>query len=206
MKVVAFNGSPREKGNTYQALRVVADELEKEGIEVEIFHVGNKVIRGCMGCGTCRKEGKCIYDNDEVNEYARKMCEADGIIFGSPVHYSGISGTMKSFLDRVFFSTGAKFRHKVGAAVVAVRRTGGISGFEQLLHYLTYAEMVLPTTNYWNVIHGMAPGEAQQDEEGKQIMSILGKNMAWLLKLMEHGKDAVTPPERTKKVFTNFIR
>lgn len=206
MKVVAFNGSPKEKGNTYHALRLVADELEAEGIEVEMLQVGNKVIRGCMGCGSCRKEGKCIYDNDVVNEYTQKMIEADGIIFGSPVHYASVGGTMKSFLDRVFFSQGSKFRHKVGAAVVAVRRTGGISGLEQLLHYLTYAEMVLPTTNYWNVIHGMAPGEAMQDEEGKQIMSVLGKNMAWVLKLIEHGKEAIPAPERTKKVFTNFIR
>lgn len=208
MKVVAFNGSPKKDGNTYHAIRMVADELEKEGIEVEIVHVGNKIIRGCIACNACKKNNneKCIFDNDIVNECVQKMKEADGIILGSPVHYSAIGGTMKSFLDRVFYVAGGKLlRHKVGATVVAVRRSGGIPTFNQLNNYINYAEMLMPTSNYWNVIHGAAPGEVTQDEEGKQIMRVLGKNMAWLMKLVENGKGTVKEPEREDKTFMNFI-
>jgi len=209
MKVVAFNGSPKQKGNTYHAIKMVAEELEKEGIEVEVVHVGNKVIRGCLACGACAKNNneKCVIDNDEVNEWIQKMKAADGMLFGSPVHYSAIGGTMKSFLDRAFYvaNTGI-LRHKVGAAVVAVRRSGGVATFNQLTNYINYAEMLIPTTNYWNVIHGTAPGEAVEDEEGKQIMRVLGKNMAWLMKLVENGKETVKEPERENKIFTNFIR
>ena len=209
MKVIAFNGSPKKEGNTYHAIKMVTDELEKEGIEIEIIHVGNKTIRGCLACNACArsKNEKCIVDNDEVNEWIQKMKEADGIILGSPVHYSSISGTMKSFLDRAFYvaNTGI-LRHKVGAAVVAVRRSGGVTTFNQLNNYINYAEMLMPNSNYWNVIHGTSPGEAIGDEEGRQIMRVLGKNMAWLMKLVENGKGKVKEPERENKVFTNFIR
>lgn len=207
MKVVAFNGSPKKEGNTYQAIKMVADELEKENIEVEIFHVGNKAIRGCQGCGACfrNKDERCIID-DEVNEWIQKMKEADGIIISSPVYYSGINGTMKCFLDRAFYVAGNKMlRHKVGASVVAVRRSGGVPTFNQLNNYINYAEMVMPSTNYWNVIHGARPGEVQQDEEGKQIMRVLGKNMSWLLKTLENGKGEHAP-DMESKAYTNFIR
>jgi multimeric flavodoxin WrbA len=209
LKVVAFNGSPKKEGNTYHAIKMVAEELEKEGIEVEIVHVGNKVIRGCLACNGCarNKNEKCVIDNDEVNEWVQKMKEADGIILGSPVHYSGIAGTMKSFLDRAFYVAGNQMlRHKVGATVVAVRRSGGVTTFDQLNHYINYSEMLMPASSYWNVIHGTAPGEATSDEEGKQIMNVLGKNMAWLMKLVENGKGTVKEPERDQKIFTNFIR
>lgn len=209
MKVVAFNGSPKKEGNTYHALKIVAEELEKEGIDVEIVHVGNKAIRGCLACNVCarNKNEKCIIENDEVNEWIQKMKEADGILLGSPVYYSGIAGTMKSFLDRAFYvaNTGM-LRHKIGAAVVAVRRSGGVSTFNQLNNYINYAEMLMPSTNYWNVVHGTAPGEVIEDEEGTQIMQVLGKNMAWLMKLVENGKDIVKEPEREDKIFTNFVR
>lgn len=204
MKVVAFNGSPRKEGNTYHAIRLAAEELERAGIEVEIVHVGNKIIRGCMACGQCK--GKCVHDNDIVNECIEKMKEADGIIIGAPVHYSGIGGTMKSFLDRTFNAGKGLLRHKVGAAVVAVRRSGGVTTLDQMNHYLLYSEMLIPTTNYWNVIHGFTPGEALRDEEGKQIMRVLGKNMAWLLKLVENGKGKIQEPEEEGKVRMNFIR
>jgi multimeric flavodoxin WrbA len=209
MKVVAFNGSPKREGNTYHAIRIVADELEKEGIEVEIIHVGNKTIKGCLACGACMRNQneKCITDNDEVNEWIQKMKEADGILLGSPVHYSAISGTMKSFLDRAFYvSNTGLLKNKVGASVVAVRRSGGVTTFNQLNNYINYAEMLMPSSNYWNVIHGTKPGDALEDEEGKQIMRVLGKNMAYLLKLVENGKGTVEEPEKEKKVFTNFIR
>jgi len=211
MKVVAFNGSPNQAGNTYQAIRMVADQLKSEGIEVEIVHVGHKVVRGCIACGGCMKnqDEKCVLPGDEVNEWIQKMKNADGIILGSPVHYASITATLKAFLDRASFVTsvnGALLRHKVGASVVAVRRSGGVPTFNQLNNYLNYAEILMPTSNYWNVIHGMIPGEVQQDDEGKQIMRLLGKNMAWLMKLVEHGKGAIAQPEKEEKVFTHFIR
>jgi multimeric flavodoxin WrbA len=210
MKVVAFNGSPKKEGNTFHGIKMVADELEKEGIEVEIIHVGNKTIRGCLACNSCVKnqDEKCVI-KDEVNEWIEKMKEADGIILGSPVHYSAIGATMKAFLDRAFYVTSVNksmLRHKVGAAVVAVRRSGGVSTFEQLNNYINYSEMLMPTSNYWNVIHGTVPGEVKEDEEGKQIMRVLGKNMAWLMKLVEFGKEKVKEPEKERKILTNFIR
>ena len=211
MKVVAFNGSPNKKGNTYNAIKTVAAELEKEGIEVEIVHVGNKLIRGCIACGGCSRNQneRCVLEKDEVNEWIQKMKEADGIILGSPVYYSAIAGTMKSFLDRAFFvatSNGGMFRHKVGASVVAVRRSGGIPVFDQLNNYINYSEMIMPTSNYWNVAYGAAPGEVMQDEEGMQIMRVLGKNMSWVMKLVESGKSQVKENEKEDKMFTNFIR
>lgn len=211
MKVVAFNGSPNKEGNTYHAIKTVTAELEKEGIEVEIVHVGNKVIRGCLACGGCARNQneKCVIENDEVNEWIQKMKEADGIILGSPVHYSAIAGTMKSFLDRAFYvssSNGGMFRHKVGASVVAVRRSGGVPAFDQLNNYINYSEMLMPTSNYWNVAYGRAAGEVLQDDEGMQIMRVLGKNMAWTIKVVEAGKSQVEENEREDKVYTHFIR
>ena len=211
MKVVAFNGSPKKEGNTYHAIKIVFDELEKEGIETEIVHVGNKRIGGCMACGQCFKnrDEKCVFSDDEVNEWIQKMKEADGILLGSPVHYSAIGGTMKSFLDRAFYVAGANgglFRHKVGASVAAVRRSGGVPTFNQLNNFINYSEMVMATSNYWNVIHGTRPGEVEQDSEGVQIMRVLGKNMAWIMKLIENGKDKVVEPEKERKIGMNFIR
>ncbi len=210
MKVVAFNGSPKVNGNTNSAIEMIASELRKEGIEVEIVHVGNKIIRGCTACNACMKnrDEKCIIKDDDVNEWIQKMKEADGIILGTPVYYAAIGGTMKSFLDRAFYVMGSTsiLRHKVGAAIVAVRRSGGIPAFEQLNNYLNYSEMVMPTSNYWNVIHGTAPGDVEKDDEGKQIMEVLGKNMAWVLKLIENGKGKVEPPKLERKKWTNFIR
>jgi len=211
MKVVAFNGSPNKNGNTYEAIKIVAMELEKDNIEVEIVHVGNKVIRGCLACGGCRRNmnEKCVIDKDEVNVWIQKMKEADGIILGSPVHYAAIAGTMKSFLDRAILVTSVNdgmLRHKVGASVVAVRRAGGIPTFDQLNNYLNYSEMVIPTSNYWNVVFGTAQGEAKQDDEGQQIMRVLGENMVWLMKLIEYGKDHVKVQERKDKIYMNFIR
>lgn len=210
MKVVAFNGSPKPEGNTYHAIKITAEELKKEGIEVEIVHVGNKIIRGCLACNGCarNKNERCVI-NDEVNEWIQKMKEADGIIIGSPVHYSAIGGTMKSFLDRAFYVTGANggmLRNKVGASVVAVRRSGGVPTFNQLNNYINYSEMIMPTSNYWNVIHGTRPGEALKDEEGVQIMRVLGKNMAKVMKLVQNGEKIVNEVEKENKIFTNFIR
>ncbi len=208
MKVIAINGSPKANGNTHTALTLVGEQLQKEGIEFEIIHIGNKLIRGCMACGACAKNlnEQCIVQ-DEVNDCLQKLKTADGILLGAPVHYAGIAGTMKSFLDRLFFVAGVNgglFRHKVGASVVAVRRSGGVPTFDALNHYITYAEMLMPGSNYWNVIHGREPGEVLQDHEGNQVMRVLGKNMAWLLKLVAAGK--AQAPAREDKIVTNFVR
>lgn len=210
MKVVAFNGSPHREGNTYHAIKMVAEELENKDIETEIIQVGNKEIRGCLACNKCVKNQneKCIID-DQVNGWIQKMKAADGIIIGSPVHYSAIAGTMKSFLDRAFYvisGNGMMLRHKVGAPVVAVRRSGGMPTFNQLSNYINYSEMMMPTSNYWSVIHGTTPGEAEKDEEGKQIMRILGKNMAYLMEVMENAEGEVEAPEAERKKLMNFIR
>lgn len=211
MKVVAFNGSPKKNGNTYHSLQMVGEELIKNGIDFEIIHVGNKSIRGCLACERCavNKDEKCSITTDEVNEWIQIMKEADGILLGSPVHFSGMGGTMKSFLDRAAYVASVNdfmFRHKVGASVVSVRRSGGSATFDSLNHYINYSQMFMPASNYWNIIHGTAPGEVEGDEEGKQIMSVLGKNMAYLMKALDAAKDTVKVHEYEGKIFTNFIR
>lgn len=193
------------------ALEMVGSALKENRIGFEIVHIGNKAIRGCTACGLCRRnqDEKCSITTDVVNEVIQQMKNADGILLGAPVHYSGIPGTMKSFLDRAFYvagSNGNLFRHKVGAALVAVRRTGGSSTLDGLYHYLTYSEMLLATANYWNVIHGRVPGEAEQDAEGVQIMQVLGNNMAWLIKMREQAKNSLPAPTPVQKTMTNFIR
>lgn len=208
MKVVAFNGSPHAEGNTCQALRLVTAELEKAGIETEIVHVGGQPVRGCMGCGACARkgDGTCAFGDDGMNEWLEKARQADGVLLGSPVYFSGIAGTMKCFCDRLAYAANGTdiLYHKVGAAVAAVRRSGGIPTVDGLLHYLTYHQMLIPTSNYWPVIHGRTPGEVLQDPEGVQIMQLLGQNMAWLLKLRAQGGADAPPPQ--PKIMTNFIR
>lgn len=212
MNVVAINGSPKKDGNTGIILKNIAQELAKESIQTHIIHIGNKTIRGCFGCGGCYKnlDDRCVAKDDEiVNETIEKMKEADGIILGAPVHFAGIPGTMKAFLDRAFYVAGANklFRHKVGASIVAVRRAGGVTTFDQLNHFIHYAEMVVPTSNYWNVVHGRLPGEVNEDHEGLQTARVLAKNMAWTLKMMQIAKEqGMLPPERETKIMTNFVR
>ena len=208
MKVLLINGSPRVDGCTYTALREVANELEKENIETEIFHVGNKPIRGCIGCGACYKtgSGKCIFNDDTVNIGLEKAKEADAFVFGSPVHYASASGLITSFLDR-FFYAGDGFQYKPGAAVVSCRRSGSTATFEQLNKYFTISNMPVVSSQYWNAVHGNTPEEVKQDLEGMQTMRTLGKNMAWLLKSIKAGREAGIPlPEKEERVGTNFIR
>ena len=211
MKVIAINGSPKKEGNTWHALKMVGDELLASGIEFEILHIGHKLIHGCTACGKCaeNRDEKCRLGSDGLNQWIQIIKAADGVILGSPVHYSGVGGTMKSFLDRLFYVSGANgnlLRHKVAAAVVAVRRSGGSATLDCLYHFLTYAEMIVATSNYWNIIHGRTPNEVTQDGEGVQIMRVLGKNMAWLLKMKEATAGIIQPPIAEKKVVTNFIR
>lgn len=211
MKVIAINGSPRKEGNTAYALQTMGEIFTQQGIGFDILHVGNKAVRGCLACGQCakNKDEQCIIQSDPVNEWIQAMKDADGIILGSPVYYSGVNGTMKCFLDRAFYvagSNGNLFRHKVGASVVAVRRSGGSATFDCLNHYLLYSEMIIASSNYWNIIHGRTAGEAAQDEEGKQIMEVLANNMAWIIKMREATKDSIPAPAKEAKVWTHFIR
>lgn len=211
MKVIGFNGSPRKKGNTACSLNIVFEQLENEGIETELIQVGKEKIQGCKACYGCvkKRNEQCVIEDDPVNEWIQKIKAADGILLGSPVHFSGVAGTMKSFLDRAFFvssSNGGLYRHKVGASVAAVRRSGGLPTMNSLNHYILYSEMIMPSSNYWNVAHGTNPGEMEQDAEGGQILEVLGRNMAWIMKVMAHGKDQIPAPEPVIKKLTNFIR
>lgn len=206
MKVLLVNGGPHEKGCTYTALREAADALEACGIETEIFWLGLKPIIGCTACGGCRKAGKCVYD-DCVNEFAAKAAKADGFIFGSPVHYASISGAMTSFMDRLFYSCKGVMDYKPAAVVVSARRAGTTAALDQLTKYLSHGAMPMVTSQYWNMVHGNSPEEVRQDLEGMQIMRTLGKNMVWLLRCIEAGKNAgITLPEKEPRVGTNFIR
>ena len=206
MKVLLINGSPKPKGCTYTALSEVARELEKEDIKTEIFPIGSKPIRGCTACNRCSTLGRCAFDDDPVNTVLEKAKEADGFIFGSPVHYAGASGGMTSFLDRLFYA-GDCFSHKPGAAIVSCRRGGATAAFDQLNKYFTISGMPVVSSQYWNMVHGNTPDEVRQDMEGMQIMRTLGRNMAWLLKSIQAGKKAgVKLPEQEPKIATNFIR
>lgn len=204
MKVLAVNGSPHRDGCTAAAIRLVAEELEKQGIDVETVHVGKELLHGCTACGSCRKTGKCIFD-DVVNECIEKSKSADGIILGSPVYYSGIAGTMKSFLDR-FFYAGPHLDYKVGTSVVSARRAGVVDTFHQINNYLNLGNVIQVPSQYWNAVHGSSAREVMQDEEGVQVMRMLGRNMAWLMKVVESGRNAVAPPEQEERIYTNFIR
>ncbi len=206
MKVLLVNGSPHAKGCTYTALSEVAAALEKQGIETEIFQVGTKPISGCLGCGGCMKTGKCVID-DVVNEFVEKAKEADGFVFGSPVHYAGASGAITSFLDRAFFGKSDIYANKPGAAIMSCRRGGATATLDQLNKYFTISNMPIVSSQYWNMVHGQTPDQVRQDLEGMQTMRTLGTNMAWLLKCIEAGKAAgLDLPKREAKVATNFIR
>lgn len=215
MKVVAFNGSPKADGNTKAAIELLAKELRIEGIIVEVVHVGNKEIRGCIACNACKRNNneKCILKDKYVNEWIQKMKEADGIILGSPVYSSAINATLKSFLDRAFYvgydsgvGGGSLFRHKVGVSIVAARRAGGVPALNELNNFLNYCEMIMPSSNYWNIIYGSSTKDTETDLEGQQIMRVLGKNMAWLMKVIKNGKETVKVPKAEIKVLTSFIR
>ena len=209
MKVLLVNGSPHAKGCTNRALQEIAKEIYKQDIDTEIFHIGTDPIRGCMGCGMCRKNklGRCVFGDDSVNIFLKKMEEADAIIVGSPVHYAAASGGITSFLDRVFYAANGGFPNKPAAAIVSCRRGGATAALEQLNKYFTISNMPLISSCYWNMVHGNSPAEVEQDLEGLMVMRTLGRNMAWILKSIEAGKAAgVALPEQEPKVRTNFIR
>ena len=205
MKIIAINGSPKPKGNTYLALKTACDELELKGIETEIIQVGNIELKGCTSCRRC-KEGYCHFADDQLREIVDKIYSADGLILGSPVYYASIAGTMKCFLDRLFFPSQGRMRLKVGASVAVPRRSGGVPTFDQLNNYFLISEMMIAPSYYWNVIHGGAPGEITQDLEGMSVLKNLANNMAWMLHIKEFSKDEFPIPEPSKRAWTNFIR
>ncbi len=210
MRVLLVNGSPHPHGCTYTALDEVARTLNAEGIETEIYQVGTKPLAGCLGCGHCRTAGRCVYD-DQVNAFVDLAQEADGFVFGSPVHYAAASGAMTSFLDRVFYSNmnagRGGFYLKPGACVISARRSGTTAAFDQLNKYLTISEMVVIGSRYWNMVHGSTPDEVRQDLEGMFTMRTLARNMAWFLRCKDAAAQAaVALPEREMRVSTNFIR
>lgn len=205
MKVLMINGSPNREGCTYTALSEVARTLEKHGIESEIIHVGNKDIRGCIGCRKCKETGKCVF-NDLVNEVAPKFAECDGLVIGSPVYFASANGTLVSFIDRLFYSTSVDKTMKVGAAVVSARRGGCSATFDELNKYFTISGMPIASSQYWNSVHGYTPEQVRQDEEGMQVMRTLGNNMAFLIKSIALGKEQFGLPQKEEHIFTNFIR
>ncbi|MGF7146162.1 multimeric flavodoxin WrbA [Anaerotaenia torta] len=205
MKVVAINGSPRPRGNTYTALKTVCDELEKQEIETEILHVGNLEIKGCIGCNRCRG-GYCVFSDEELRALVDKIYASDGILLGSPVYYAGIAGTMKSFLDRLFYPNHGRLRLKIGASIAVPRRSGGITTFDQLNNYFLISEMLIAPSYYWNVIHGGAPGEVTQDDEGMSVLRNLANNMSWMLKIKDYSKAVLPEPDPVSRKWTNFIR
>lgn len=205
-KVLLINGSPNARGCTYTALREVEKSLNKNGVETEIFQIGRAPIQGCIGCRSCGKTGKCVFD-DGVNRLAERLDEFDGLVIGSPVYFASPNGTLLAFLDRLFFSAGNKFTGKPGAAVVSCRRGGATAAFDVLNKYFSISNMPIVTSQYWNQIHGNTPEEALQDAEGLQTMRTLGENMAWLIKCIQAGRTAGVPdPVYEKKQKTNFIR
>lgn len=205
MKVILLNGSPNAKGCTYTALEEVANTLNQEGVSTEIIHVGNKAIRGCIACRKCKTGGKCVFD-DLVNEVSPKFQECDGIVIGSPVYFASANGTLISFVDRLFYSTPGDKSMKVGASVVSCRRGGNTATFDELNKYFTISGMPIVSSQYWNMVHGNSPEEVRRDEEGLQTMRVLGRNMAFLMKSIQLGREKYGLPDKEERIFTNFIR
>lgn len=208
MKVLLINGSCNAEGCTFTALCEIQNILKREGIETEIIQLGNNSYRDCTGCGGCRKNGvgKCVFNDDIVNEIIEKAKNADGFIFGSPVYYAHPSGRLLSVMDRLFYAGGAAFAYKPAAAIVSARRAGTTASIDAITKHFTINNMPVVSSNYWNMVHGNTPEQVLQDKEGLQIMRILGHNIAWLLKCIDKGKQNGITPEKEDKIMTNFIR
>jgi len=205
MKVLLINGSPHEKGCTYTSLKEVADTLEKEGISTEIHWIGKGDIPGCRSCGTCKKTGSCVID-DDVNAIGKRIDEFDGFVFGTPVFFSGAAGQICSWMDRFFYTYGGKLAGKIGASVVNARRGGNSASFERLNQYYLITNMIIPGSQYWNMTHGFTPEDVKKDLEGLQTMRVLGQNIAWILKSIDAGRKAgVKFPVYEPKTPTHFI-
>ena len=205
MKVLMLNGSPKANGNTATALNVMAETFREEGVEVEIVHVGNQPIRGCIACGKCYSQGKCVFD-DLVNEVIPKLEEADGLVLGSPVYYASANATLMAFVQRLFYCSRVNKTMKVGASVVVARRGGLSATYDELNKFFGISGMPIASGQYWNSLHGAAPGQAAEDAEGIQGIRTLARNMTFLMKSIALGKEAYGLPAKEKTVFTNFIR
>lgn len=207
MKVLLLNGSTRINGCTYIALSVVAEALNKEGIETEILQMGGKPIRDCIACGGCVGKGKCVFNDDLANTIIEKAKTADGFVFGTPVYYSHPSGQIQSILDRVFYAGKENFEHKPAAIVASARRAGNVISIDTLQKHFTVNQMPIVSSTYWNIVFGRTPDEVKQDAEGLQTMTNLGYNMAYLLKCIDIAKkNGITPPNNAQSIKTNFIR
>lgn len=205
MKVILVNGSSRKEGSTKRALLEVERALNAEGIETENFFIGTEPIADCLACLSCRKTGKCVFD-DKVNEFAALAKDADGFVFGSPVYYAHPSGRLMSFMDRVFYSAGAAFRFKPAACVFSARRAGSVCSMDVVNKHFSICSMPIVSSNYWNHVFGNSPKEVKEDAEGLMTMKNIGKNMAWLLKCIEAGKAAGIAAPDNEKITTNFVR
>ncbi len=202
MKVIALNGSPRKNGNTKTALIASCKELERAGIETEILEIGSLKISGCMGCNACAKTGACVFNDAALTELMDKIAAADGLIVGAPVYYGGINGTLKSFLDRFFYTNGGKMTYKPAAALSVARRTGGLDAYTQILRYFQLSEMLVTPSRYFGALHGRTEGEVTEDGEGMMIARDAGATMAWLLKSLE----GIAPPVLEERTRTHFVR
>ena len=205
MKVLLINGSPKSDGNTSIAIDEMVKTFHEEGVETEVIQVGNKVIRGCIGCGKCFEKGSCVFD-DIVNETAPKLAAADGLVIATPVYYASANGTLVSFLDRLFYSASYDMTMKVGASVAVCRRGGSSATFDELNKYFTIKSMPVASSQYWNSVHGRTPGEASRDEEGLQTLRVLARNMSFLIKSIALGKEKYGLPEEEEWTPTHFIR
>lgn len=207
MKVLLINGSANSNGCTYTALNEVAKALADEDIQTEIINIGKNPIRDCVGCRTCKTTGKCVFDDDIVNNIIEKAKSVDGFVFGSPVYYAHPSGRLLALMDRLFYANGSAFKYKPACAVVSARRAGTTASLDAIMKHFTINQMPVISSNYWNMVHGNKPEDVFKDEEGMQIMRVLGKNMAWMLKCIESGKNSnILPPVGEDKIMTNFIR
>ncbi len=204
-KILLLNGSPNEHGCTYTALKEIADTLAKNGIDSEFLYLGKQPIAGCIACNKCSSTGACVFQ-DKVNELLAKMDEYDGIVVGSPVYYAGPAGQLCAFLDRLFYSGSRTMKGKLAAGVVSCRRAGSSAALDRLYKYFTISNMTVVGSQYWNMVHGFSPDDVKKDAEGLQTMRVLAENMAWLLRNLEAGEQAqVAPPEKERRMWTNFI-
>lgn len=206
MKVLMINGSPDSKGCIAEAFAIMAEEFAATDIECELVQIGNKDIRGCIACRRCSELGRCVFDKDLVNACAPKLAEADGLVIGSPVYYGNPNGTLLSFMQRLFYSSGIDLRMKVGASVVSCRRGGNSATFEAMNQFFGISGMPVAGSTYWNDVHGSTGEDVHADAEGEQTMRNLARNMAFMMKSIADGRKTYGVPERNKNIFTNFIR
>ena len=204
MKVLVLNGSPRANGCTARALQEIIDTLKQEGVETELLHIGRDAVHGCVSCGYCNKNDRCVFDDDKVNEAAKLFAEADGLIIGSPVYYGSPNGTALAFMDRLFYSTGFDKHMKVGAAVVSCRRGGNTASFDVLNKYFTISGMPVASSTYWNQVHGFSAADVEKDLEGLQTMRNLARNMAFLMRAIRSEKEKTGLPLVEHGCFTSF--